>query len=328
MSDEAFWRRAYPAAFAALMAELQALIHRLDISVVVATDLWLAEFIADLRGVRRVVDDCDCLWLTMQRQMRVTAVPLRERPAMWLHTYRVGRHESGLTSRVELVTTVSPVDRNVLQRRSRTRRAAVHLVPNGVAPTLVEWECRTPDIANAVAFWGNMDFAPNRDAVWHFYRHVFLPHLRGTGITVYLIGPNPSSDLMRMAATEPEIRLTGFVEDLFGLVSRIPVVINPMVSGSGIKNKVLEAFALERAVVSTTLGMEAIEAVEGAHFIGADEPAAFARAIRALLDAPAERARLGRSARELVLRRYTWASVGAEWRRLIRTVVDEPGMAV
>src|SRR5206468_2434915 len=116
-------------------------------------DLWLAEFVSDLQGVGRIVDDCDCLWLTMQRQMRVGGVALKERAARWLHIQRVGRHESGLTSRVELVTTVSPVDQNVLQRRSKTRRAAIHLVPNGVAPTLVEWECRTPEIPNAVAFW-------------------------------------------------------------------------------------------------------------------------------------------------------------------------------
>jgi glycosyltransferase involved in cell wall biosynthesis len=320
-SDEDFWRKAYPAAFSGVIAQLQSLIRRLGISVVVATDLGLAEFVAELDGVRRVVDDCDCLWLTLKRQMRVSPMPWKERLVMWLHSARVGRQESRLTSQVDLVTTVSPVDRDVLRRRSKIRRDAVHLVPNGVAPALVDWEAQAPEMPKAVAFWGNLDFPPNRDAAQHFYRNVFRPYLRGTGVTVYLIGPNPSAELMRMAREEADLKVTGFVPDLFGLVARIPVVINPMVSGSGIKNKVLEAFALRRAVVSTGLGMEGIEAAPGKDFLLADEPEAFAQGIQTLLSSDEQRARLGSNARELVLRRYTWNSVGADWRDLINGLV-------
>jgi glycosyltransferase involved in cell wall biosynthesis len=172
------------------------------------------------------------------------------------------------------------------------------------------------ELANAVAFWGNLDFAPNRAAVEYFCTEVFLPYLRTTGTLFFVIGSNPSPELVRLSRMEPAIRVLGFVDDLFGLVARIPVVVNPLISGTGLKNKVLEAFALGRAVVSTSLGMEAIEAINGDHFVAADDPKTFAAAVSGLLAAPQERSRLGANARAFVLQRYTWESIGGEWVQL------------
>jgi glycosyltransferase involved in cell wall biosynthesis len=109
---------------------------------------------------------------------------------------------------------------------------------------------------------------------------------------------------------EPGIRVHGFVADLFALAHGQGVMINPMVEGSGLKNKVLEAFALGLPVVSTTLGADAFGIEDGRHCRIADAPVDFASAVRDLLEQPAHAQRIASNARELVHRRFTWPAAG------------------
>jgi glycosyltransferase involved in cell wall biosynthesis len=103
------------------------------------------------------------------------------------------------------------------------------------------------------------------------------------------------------------------VDDMRPWLARSSVVICPMVSGSGIKNKVLEAMAMARPIVSTTLGVEALEVTSGHELYIADEPSAFAASLLALLRDPEARQRLGAAGRELVMRRYTWDACAASY---------------
>lgn len=317
-SNESYWRSTYPVQFKSVTETLQRLVSELDVKLVVAMGIYVAEFLLPLQGVRKLVDDCDCQWLTKMRERRIRNH--RSSPSRWLaetvQLYRTRAQESRLTSWADLVTTISPVDQAALLQVTRTRPEAIRRVPNGVAPALIRPNQGEAELANAVAFWGNLDFAPNRAAVEYFCTEVFLPYLRTTGTLFFVIGSNPSPELVRLSRMEPAIRVLGFVDDLFGLVARIPVVVNPLISGTGLKNKVLEAFALGRAVVSTSLGMEAIEAINGDHFVAADDPKTFAAAVSGLLAAPQERSRLGANARAFVLQRYTWESIGGEWVQL------------
>jgi glycosyltransferase involved in cell wall biosynthesis len=84
------------------------------------------------------------------------------------------------------------------------------------------------------------------------------------------------------------------------------VLVVPVHSGSGMRVKILEAFARGIPVVSTTVGVEGIAASHGKHLLVADEPAEFARAVIRLLREPAEAARLAKAGRELVVERYDW----------------------
>jgi glycosyltransferase involved in cell wall biosynthesis len=86
-----------------------------------------------------------------------------------------------------------------------------------------------------------------------------------------------------------------------------------MTSGSGIKNKVLEALAMARPVVSTTLGIEALEVASGRELVIADQPAEFAAAVVELLRSPEKRRQIGTAGRDLVMRRYTWDACAASY---------------
>jgi glycosyltransferase involved in cell wall biosynthesis len=90
-------------------------------------------------------------------------------------------------------------------------------------------------------------------------------------------------------------------------------MVNPMRIGSGLKNKVLEAFAMGLAVVSTGLGIEAIStAREGVDYLRADEPARMASAIKLLIEDERLRLSMIKSARNVVLEHYTWNKVAGD----------------
>lgn len=219
------------------------------------------------------------------------------------------------------VTTVSPVDRQALQDLARDRKGRILDIPNGIPPELNDYRFQDERPEAAIAFWGALDFPPNHSAVSWFYREVFVPYLADSGITWYIIGRNAGDDIRAMAAAHHNIVLTGFIDDLYGLVSRIPVMINPMQLGGGLKNKVLEAFALRRVVVSNALGIEAVDAVPGMHYVPAESPSEFAEAVIRYTTPDDATRRIGRQAREFVLDTYTWVTVGGYFEQLIETAL-------
>jgi hypothetical protein len=122
---------------------------------------------------------------------------------------------------------------------------------------------------------------------------------------------------------QPNIRLTGYVEDLYSLIREYPVMVNPMISGSGMKNKVVEAFGLNIAVVSTPLGMESIDgAISGTHYLEADDPEEFAKSIQSLLDDEPKRSAIAENAKKLLLEKFTWKKTGEQWLHIFQSCLN------
>jgi glycosyltransferase involved in cell wall biosynthesis len=189
----------------------------------------------------------------------------------------------------------------------------VHVYPNAI-PTVPE-----PDVAetDAIAFSGNLEYRPNQAAVRFFRREVW-PLLREPwpGLVWRLIGKNPHA-VRRYTRDDPRIEVTGPVDDAVAAIASARVAVVPLLSGSGTRLKILEAWAAARPVVSTALGAEGLEANDGEHLVIADTPAAFAKAVSRLLGDRCERARLGRAGRRLYEERYTWEH---SWRVLHETL--------
>jgi len=327
LSNAHWYRRATPTYYRAAVAALKHFVEKHHIELVIAGNMNVEEVARSVAGVRTIVDNVDCLTLTHERAYATmsgsmgVASRLRARVA-WI---RVWAYERRLAQRHDLITTTSTADQKRLVELNPERPEAIIAVPNGVAREALEAPLEGDEEENAVAFWGNLSFPPNESAVRHFYQDIYLPYLEERGVRWYVIGPDVPRWMHDMGERHPLIHVTGFVADLFGLVRRIPVVINPMVMGSGLKNKVLEAFALRRAVVSTGMGIEAIDARADEQYVEAEDPYAFAEAVLDLLSNPEERRRLGENARRLVLEKYTWERVGRAWCALVSSLVQQKG---
>jgi glycosyltransferase involved in cell wall biosynthesis len=145
--------------------------------------------------------------------------------------------------------------------------------------------------------------------------------LAPAGIEWCVVGKDAESWLLEEAKRDDGIRLTGFVDDICPVLAEYPIMVNPMRIGSGLKNKVLEAFAMGLAVVSTGVGIEALGmAREGVDYLRADEPEKVAAAIKLLIEDERLRYSMIQSARKIMLEHYTWKRVARDMDALLASV--------
>lgn len=213
------------------------------------------------------------------------------------------RLEREWTPKFDLVLAASDEDAR------RIQHPHVVVYPNalpGVASPQVPEE-------NCIVFSGNLEYHPNVEAV-RWFRSAIWPLLRESvpDIEWRLIGKNPEA-VSRWTEGDPRIRVIGPVGDAVTEIARAKVAVVPLLSGSGTRFKILEAWAAGRAVVSTRLGAAGLGAVDGEHLVLADTPEAISRAIETLLRDPDSRARLGAAGQRLYLDRFTWP---AAWKTL------------
>lgn len=319
MSNAHFARLTMPDYFRDTAEQLKALVRARDIQTVVGVTIHAAEFMDDLPCPTKILDDYDCVTLTLERYREAGQRPrsLARRVAKYVQYLRVRSLEASLTSRFDLVTTISASDRDRLRQLSRRRPEAVRIIKNGVDSGLIESVTEARRFNRAIAFWGNFSFPPNRHAVLHFYRNVFRPHLKNQAVQFHIVGPNATDDIRRLCVDEQDVELAGFVPNLSEYLADVPIMVNPMISGSGLKNKVLEAFAMKKVVVSTSMGAAAIEAVPGTHYVETDEPKQMAEAILDYLSDQARCAAMAAAARRFVLDNYQWSAVGKKLLDLI-----------
>jgi glycosyltransferase involved in cell wall biosynthesis len=231
------------------------------------------------------------------------------------------RLEAAAVRSADIVTTVSPIDAEAV--RDLVPGARVEVVTNGVDTDVFDPAAVGPVEAldDVVGFTGAMSFGPNIDAAVWLCREV-LPRLRERrpGARIRLIGRDPSPAVLALAADDVEV--TGTVDDVRPEILRCPVIAVPMVNGSGVKNKILEAMALARPIVSTTLGVESLDVEAGRDLLVADDPDAFASAVDGLLADAAERSRLAAAARAFVLDGHSWDAVAGAYRDLFAELAE------
>jgi glycosyltransferase involved in cell wall biosynthesis len=157
-----------------------------------------------------------------------------------------------------------------------------------------------------IVYFGLLSTTPNVDAVTHFIKKIW-PRIADANPEAQckIIGARPPASLRALAG--PRIELPGFVPDLRRDLAAAAAVVVPLRLGGGTRLKIVEAMAMGKAIVSTTLGAEGIEAVPGRDLLIEDEPAAFAEAVNRLLAQPGLAARIGESARQLAVERYAWS---------------------
>jgi glycosyltransferase involved in cell wall biosynthesis len=158
----------------------------------------------------------------------------------------------------------------------------------------------------ALVFTGKMDFRPNVDGMLWFARGV-LPRVRQVvpNAHLWIVGQRPHRRLEPLGE-ERGITLTGWVEETQPYIAGAAVYVAPLRMGGGTRLKLLEAMALERAVVATRLGAEGFPIADGRELVLADTEEEFARATIGLLQDPRRRAELGHTARRFVREGYDW----------------------
>jgi glycosyltransferase involved in cell wall biosynthesis len=199
--------------------------------------------------------------------------------------------------------------------RTSTRFPGVRLavVPNAYRPLDFVPRHRPSECGPLrLLFVATFGYFPNADAAMFLCDEV-LPTLRrltDREIRIELVGAGGTTVLAELAR-HPEVKLHGFVKDLGPLYARSDVAVVPLRAGGGTRIKILEAFVHGVPVVTTTLGVEGIDVVDGEHVLLADAAEPFARACLSMKQRPELAARLTERASALVLARYSPTAVDA-----------------
>lgn len=216
---------------------------------------------------------------------------------------RAAEQERWALRELERVYVCSEPDR---QRLEAGARARLCVLPNTL-PVPAPLAPASDEGPFTFLFLGTLGYFPNEDAAITFAERI-LPLIKGrTGRPVRLLvaGLGAGAELARRLAAADDVRLLGAVPDVREAYSQAHGLVVPLRAAGGTRIKILEAFGYRRPVVTTSLGIEGLAAIDGEHVLVADDPADFAAACRRLIDSPRLAADLAERAYALFLSAYS-----------------------
>jgi len=203
---------------------------------------------------------------------------------------------------------VSEVDAAVL--RSRAPRAHFHIVENGTDTAYFSPQ-NVREEPLSIIFAASMRFYPNASATRYLVSKIWpLIKSRRPSARLYLAGQGIPEWMRQLEKTDPNIQVVPSPEDMRPWVARASVFLCPMLDGGGTKLKILDAMAMGKPVVSTSIGCEGLEVSPGQDILVADSPEDFANSVQNLLEDLPMRQRLAVAGRKLVEEQYSWDVIG------------------
>lgn len=239
-----------------------------------------------------------------------------------LQALNLARAERRWVPKMALNIAVSDADAG--EFRLRVPEAAIACVPNGVDTTFFAPQVTGED--QGCVFTGGLDWWPNLDALQWFAAEV-APLLERAGQTDPVVWIGHADEDQRSRFGKRGIALTGYVDDIRPYVASASCFIVPLRIGGGTRLKILNAWAMGKAVVSTSIGAEGLLTRQGGNVLLADSPAEFARAVLSMLEDRELRERLGREGRRTVEEHYGWERLGdtlvEHYRKLLKRQRDQ-----
>ena len=233
---------------------------------------------------------------------------------------KMKRYERTVYQMFDRCMVVSERDKAALQQHCAN--AKISVVPIGVDADYFSAAKGGEDFPSLL-FSGNMDYPPNVHAVMWFEQRVLrLVKQKYPDIKFYIVGRNPSKELGYLRKDE-HIIITGYVEDIRAYFDKATVFVCPMISGTGMKIKLLEAMSMGKAIVASTLSLEGIAAVKGRScLVAADTAEEFYNGIVKVIEKKNYRKKLERMARKCVMENYRWKDSAELLENIYAEVVD------
>lgn len=226
-----------------------------------------------------------------------------------LHYYReykkFAREEIEICRKHDAILVTSARDKAILD--ADVPDVPKFVVPNGVETSYFKPSTISPE-PSALIFTGMMAYVPNYDGMVYFLDHIFpLIQREVPEAKIYIVGNRPPRELRKRASKQ--VVITGYVEDVRPFVWRASVYVVPLRMGSGTRLKVLEAMAMKKPIVTTSIGCEGIDVRHGESVLIADTPHAFAHAVVELLRRPELQSTLIQNGYDLVRSSYEWSVI-------------------
>ena len=227
---------------------------------------------------------------------------------IYLQGWKLKKYERKMLQHIDMNVTVSELDGILLKKHCPGAKFTT--ISNGVdteyfRPLDVQVNTRS------IVFVASLDWYPNLDAVEYLTQAIW-PILKREipGIEMNLVGGPPPEAIVKFGRKDSAFKVHGFVEDVRPYMAAAAVYVVPIRVGGGTRLKILDAMAMGKAIVSTSIGCEGLEVNDGTDIVIADGPEEFVASTAELLRNHDLRKRLGVNARKTVERIYSWDKIG------------------
>lgn len=282
-------------------------IRKYQIDVVYIKRLRAAQFVQHC-PVPVLLDTTDAMSLFYRRAAQ--AVPWYQKPLYYEEAVKYRWYEKKMLQKFKHWIVSSPVDAAYL-RALAPSDTSIHVVPNGVDTEYFSPRDGATE-KHTILFSGLMSKFVNIEAARFMAEEIFPLILKKVpDAKLKIVGPNPTRKIKKLAG--PHIEVTGLVSDLRDYIAGAEVVVCPVKTGAGTRNKILQAWAMKKPVVSTTAGAEGLDYNVGTSILIADTPDDFARKVVSLFKDTALRDRIAEGGLALVREKY-------DMRRIVETL--------
>lgn len=222
----------------------------------------------------------------------------------------------------DALTIISEPDSDAIPR---PKNGEIHIIPNGVDFEFFD-RTKIPSPAGAAPKWdivfcGNMGYEPNVHAAQYLVKEVMpLVWKEVPGTTVLLAGANPKHGVSNLASDK--VSVSGYVADIRECYAASSIFVAPMLTGSGLQNKLLEAMAMQLPCVTTSIANDSLGARDGSEVLIGDNAEAFAAHIVSLLRDADKRASLAQSGRQYALDHFSWETSCQQLEAVLKSVVN------
>ncbi len=269
----------------------------------------VAEYVRDL-PLPKTLDYQDVFSKGVER--RIHTSPFYLRPVLRLEYKRLLSYEAAIFDDFDHKTIISYPDRDLIPRPDREK---IVVIPNGVDMNYFSPVDIDKDVD--VVFIGNMGYPPNVRAAEFLARQILpLVQKRFPHAKLALAGANPHPRVQ--ALTSGSVHVTGWVEDIRSWYARSRVFIAPMLIGTGLQNKLLEAMAMKIPCITSPLANQALGAEDGAEILIGSTAEDFAGHVIHLLEDPIKAEKLAQAGFLFVKRHFDWESATAKLEELMK----------
>lgn len=257
------------------------------------------EYTKNYHQCPKTLDYMDALSKGMERRIEKASFLTR-----WIFKTeytRLKNYERSIFEYYELKTIISEQDKNYIIHPNRNE---IVTIPNGIDSSFFEFELNK-DPEFDLVFVGNMSYAPNVDAI-HFIAENILTKRENLSLLVSGATPHPS--IIKLAKKYPQIKLTGWVDDIRNSYANAKIFFAPMKIGTGMQNKLLEAMGMGLPCITTELANNAIRAEHKKEILVCNSTDDMIASIDDLLKSSELRSQLGKQGRIYVQNKYSWKS--------------------
>lgn len=265
--------------------------------------LAMAQYVmsADLR-CPAVIDIHDCMTLLYSRTTKIERRWWRKL-ALHAETRSYARWERSLSRVFNAVITNSRVDEMYFKKLDPGANTLT--IGNGVDSAFFEPGDAESEMPKLI-FTGVMSYGPNEDAAIYFCEAILpLIQQRYPHVQFWVVGKDPTEKVRRLA-DRPGVHVTGTVPDVRPYLWTAGIFVCPLRYGTGIKNKLLAALAMQKPSVATPVSVEGLDLRDKEDLLIANGPKQFASGVFRLLEDPAYAQRLGQNGRKFVVAKYSW----------------------